>query len=187
MATQTKSVQQSSSAASLSPGVLSVILDTGSITNQEACKTLVMGLFATDSEQVTPYLITGEGQAWKITPDNFEETWNNLSFGGGTDISPGFEAVQKMAGVYQKDTAFRVIFLTERQPSGPIEANYNHLARAISNGRMIVGVLGEGPIQEEAYGTWRTIVGSNGHVTMLNYDTPPSENATLLYRNLEPS
>ena len=171
-------------------------------TIREAISIIVARLAAADSQAAKEEeggglrtITFADGQAYDIedlNPNNLQEKWNRIHWGGGTRIMPGFNLLLKAYAdeFGAKPPAERPLLLALVITDGEADDTdtfRNTVARAAGNMYVVLAIIGYGPEHDRALQAYQQIEAQNAHVKVMPFagETNPEVIANALFRMIE--
>ena len=192
--TQTVSTTPTESTMHIPASVLGIILDTSNVKQAGVLKSLTEAFLQHIPLQERSYvgmflIATADGTAFPInvSSETFERQWQEIPWGGKSDVTPGLTAMQNVIQQYTKPNTktpvFRTLLLTDSPP-----ADWTAFRTALEQlGRVEIGVLGEGETQLKTFAGYRGAISYTMPVTLslINQEYDATTWAGALFRSLE--
>ncbi len=171
-------------------------------TIREAISIIVARLASSDSQAAKEEgggglrtITFADGQAYDIedlNPNNLQDKWNRIRWGGGTRIMPGFNLLLKTYAdeFGSEPPAERPLLLALVITDGEADdtdAFRNTVARAAGNMYVVLAIIGYGPEHDRALQAYQQIEAQNAHVKVMPFagKTNPEVIANALFRMIE--
>ncbi len=136
-----------------------------------------------------------DGQAHDIgdlNPNNLQQKWSRIHWGGGTRIMPGFNTLLKTYTdeFGQEPPAERPLLLALIITDGEAEDTdlfKNTVARAAGSMYAVLAIIGYGPEHDRALQAYQEVEAQNAHVKVMPFagETDPEKIASALLRMIE--
>ncbi len=171
-------------------------------TIREAISIIVSRLAAADSQAEQEEeggglrtITFADGRAYDIgdvNPDNLQQKWNQIRWGGGTRIIPGFNLLLK---TYTEEFGSRpqaerpilmALVITDGE-ADDTDAFRDMVARSGGSMYIALAIIGYGPEHDRAYQAYKQVEAQNAHVKVLTFagETDPEVIADALMRMME--
>ena len=171
-------------------------------TIREAISIIVSRLAAADSQAAKEEeggglrtITFADGRAYDIgdlNPNNLQQKWNQIRWGGGTRVIPGFNLLLKtyteeFGSEPQAERPILMALVITDGEADDTDAFKDMVARSGGSMYVALAIIGYGPEHDRAYQAYKQVEAQNAHVKVLTLagETDPEVIAVALMRMME--
>lgn len=171
-------------------------------TIREAISIIVADLAAADSQAAEEEeggglrtVTFADGQAHDIgdlNPNNLQQKWSQIRWGGGTRIMPGFNLLLKtytdeFGSLPQAERPMLLALVITDGEADDTDAFKEVVARAAGSMYVALAIIGYGPEHDRALQAYKQVEAQNAHVKVLTFagETDPEKIASALLGMME--
>lgn len=171
-------------------------------TIREAISIIVSRLAAADSQAAQEEeggglrtITFADGRAYDIgdlNPNNLQQKWNQIRWGGGTRVIPGFNLLLKtytdeFGSEPQAERPILMALVITDGEADDTDAFKDMVARSGGSMYVALAIIGYGPEHDRAYQAYKQVEAQNAHVKVMAFagETDPEVIADALMRMME--